>query len=109
MGDAPDQGSSQHKHARRPRAKLAVISDLRLGRSEVLRSLRHHQRAQSQGHYTIDLLEERGVEKGMARRSSLKIRESVTVNRTKEKLEKLLRDWAERIWTFPSAANYILS
>ena len=41
-----------------------------LGRSEVLRSLRP--RAQSQGHHTNDPLEERGVEKGSTRRSSLK-------------------------------------
>ena len=45
---------------------------LLLGRSEVLRSLRHHLWAQSQGHHTIDRLEERGVERGSARRSSLK-------------------------------------
>ena len=48
---------------------------LRLGRSEVLRSLRHYLRAQSQVHHTIDRLEERGQERGNARRSSLKGRE----------------------------------
>jgi len=41
--------------------KLAVKA---LGRSEVLRSLRHYLRAQSQGRHTIDRLEERGMERG---------------------------------------------
>ena len=39
---------------------------LRFGRSEVLRSLIHYLRAQSQGHHAIDRLEERGVERGNA-------------------------------------------
>ena len=34
-------------------------SGLRLGRSEVLRSLRHYVRAQSQGHHTVDRPEDR--------------------------------------------------
>ena len=82
---------------------------LLLGRSEVLRSLRHYLRAQSQGHHTVDRLEERGVERGSARRSSLKGRERAVVNRTnigtvsKATLGKLLRDRMERIWAFPSA------
>ncbi|WP_419612661.1 hypothetical protein, partial [Thiolapillus sp.] len=41
-------------------------------RSEVLRSLRHHLRVQNQEHHTISGLEERGVERGSAQRSSLK-------------------------------------
>ena len=45
---------------------------LLLGSSEVLRSLRHYLRAQSQGHDTINHLEERDVERGSARRSSWK-------------------------------------
>ena len=40
-----------------------VYNNSFVGRSEVLRSLRHYMRAQSQGHHTIDLLEERGVAK----------------------------------------------
>ena len=35
-----------------------------LGRFEVLRSLRHYLRANSQGHYTIDRLEQRDLERG---------------------------------------------
>ena len=52
--------------------KETITSGLRLGSSEVLRSLRYNLRAQSQGHHTIDGLEERGVERGSARRSSWK-------------------------------------
>ena len=40
---------------------LAYLGDNLKERSEVLRSLRHYLRAQSQGHHTIDCLEERGV------------------------------------------------
>jgi len=48
----------------------------------VLRSLRHYLRAQSRGHHIIDRLEERGVERGSARRSSLKGRERAIVSQT---------------------------
>ena len=48
--------------------------------SEMLRSLRHYLQAQSHGHHTIDGLEETGVERGSARRSSLKGRESAIVS-----------------------------
>ena len=61
--------------------KATFTSGLLLG-SEVLRSLRHYLRAQSQGRHTIDRLEERGVERGSARRSSLKGRERAIVNQT---------------------------
>ena len=47
------------------------------GRAEVLRSSRHYLQAQSQGHHTVDRVEERGVERGSTRRSSLKGREKV--------------------------------
>ena len=89
--------------------KATLISGLLLGRSEVLRSLRHYLRAQRQGHHTIDLLEERGVEGGSAGRSSLKGRERAIVGQTnmgtvsKVMLGKLLRDGVERTWAFPSA------
>ena len=84
-------------------------SGLLLGRSEVLRSLRHYLRAQSRGHHTTDHLEERGVQRGSARRSSLKGRERDIDNQTnigtvsKATLGKLLRDGVERIWAFQSA------
>ena len=59
--------------------KTTIASGLHLGRSEVLRSLRHYMRAQNQGHHTIDRLEERGVESGSARRSSSKGRDGTIV------------------------------
>ena len=41
--------------------KATLTSGLLLGRSEVLRSLIHYLLAQSQGHLTVDRMEERGV------------------------------------------------
>ena len=43
--------------------KATLTSGLLLRRSETLRSLRHYQRAQSEGHHAIDRLAERGVER----------------------------------------------
>ena len=62
--------------------KTTLTSGLFLGRTKVLRSLRHYLRAQIQGHHTIDRLEEKGVERGSARRSSLKGRERAIVSQT---------------------------
>ena len=73
--------------------KPTTTSSLRLKRSDVLRSLKHCLLAQSLGHHSIDCLEEclRVVERGSARRSSLKGRErairgrwTVFVERTRE-------------------------
>ena len=89
--------------------KASLTGGLLLGRSEVLRSLEHYLRAQSQGYHIIDRLEERGVERGSARRSSFKGREMAIVNQTnirtvsKATLGFLLRDGVESIWAFPSA------
>ena len=102
-------GVKGNDRADRLAGKATLTSGLLLGRSEMLRSLRHYLRAQSQGNHTIDRLEERGVERGSARRSSLKGRERAIVNQTnigtvsKATLGKLLRDGMERIWAFPSA------
>ena len=88
--------------------KAALASSLLLGRSEVLRSLRHCMWAQSQGHH-VDRLEERGVERESARRSSFKGRERAIVSQTnsgtvsKATLEKRLINGVERIWAFLSA------
>ena len=46
--------------------KATRTSGLLLGRSEVLRSLRHYLRVQRKGHYTIDRLEGRVVKRGSA-------------------------------------------
>ena len=102
-------GAKGNDRADRLAGKATLTSGLLLGRSEVLRSLRHYLRAQSQGHHTIDRLEEKGVETGSARRSSLEGRERAIVSQTnvgtvsKATLGKLLRDGVERIWAFPSA------
>ena len=83
--------------------KATLTSGLLLERSEVLRSLKHYLRAQSQGHDTTDRLEERGVERGSDRRSSLKRRERAIVNQknietvSKATLRKLLRGGVKRI------------
>jgi len=86
--------------------KATLTSGLLLGRPEVFRL---YLRAQSQGHHTIDRLEEKGVERGSPRRSSLKGRERAIVNQTnietvsKATFGKFLRDAMECIWAFPSA------
>ena len=73
-------GVKENESADRLAGKATITSGLFLGIPEVLRSLRHYLQAQSQGHHNIDPLEERGVERGSARRSSLKGRERATVN-----------------------------
>ena len=102
-------GLKGNDRADRLACKATLTSGLRLGRSEVLRSLRLYLRAQSQRHHTNDPLEERGVERGSARRSSLKGRERAVVSQTnigtvsKATLGKLLRDGVQRMWEFPNA------
>ena len=96
-------GVMENDRVDRLAGKATLTSRLLLGRSEVLRSSRHYLQAQSQRHHTIDRLEERGVEKGSARRSSLKGRERAVVSQTntgtvsKATSWKLLRDRMERI------------
>ena len=91
-------GMKRNDRADRLAGKATLTTGLLLGRSEVLRSLRYYLRAQSQEHHTIDRLEERGVDRGSARRSSLKGRERAIVNQTnirtvsKATLGKHLRD-----------------
>ena len=75
-------GVKGNDRADRLSGKATITSGLLLGRSEVLRSLKHYLCAQSQGHHTIDRLEERSVERESARRSSLKGRERAIVNQT---------------------------
>ena len=91
--------------------KATLTSGLLLGSSEVLRSFlkKYYLRVQSQGHHTIDRLEERGVEGESARQSSLKGRKRAIVNQmntgtdSKVTFGKPLRDEVERIWDFSSA------
>ena len=53
LGHAGVKGNDR---ADRPAVKATISSGLRLGRSEVLRNLRHYLRAYCQGHHTIDRL-----------------------------------------------------
>ena len=82
--------------------KVTVTSCLHLERSKVLRSWRDYLRAQIQGHHTTDRLEETAVERGSARRSSLKGRERAIVSQknigtvSKATLRKLPTDGVER-------------
>ena len=91
-------GMKANDRTDRMASKATPTSGSLVGRAEVLRSLRHYLQAQSQGHHSIDRLEERGVETGSARRFSLKGRESAIVNRknkqtiSKATLWKRLRD-----------------
>ena len=102
-------GVNGNDRAGRMAGYASLTSGLLLGRSEVLRSLRHYLRTQSQGHHIIDCLEERGVERGSARQSSFKERERAIVNQTnigtvsKATLGKRPRDGVERLCAFPSA------
>ena len=79
--DMPDRAKGNDR-ANRLAGKATLTSGLHLGKSEVLRNLRHYLRAQGQGHHTIDRLEERGMERGFARRYSLIGRERAIVNQT---------------------------
>ena len=78
-------GVKGNDRAERLAGKAAITSSLLLEKSEVLRSLRHYLRAQSQGHHTIDRLEERGVERGSARRSSFKGQERAIIMQSHER------------------------
>ena len=82
--------------------KATLASGLLLGRSEVLRNLRHYLQAQSQGHLDD-------------RRSSLKGRERTVVNQTntgtvsKATSGKILRDGVERYMGFSEHIDTILN
>ena len=81
--------------------KTTVTGGLRLGRAEMLRSLRHYQ-----GHHTIG---GEGVERESAQRSSLRGHERAIVSQTsignvsKATLGKLTRDGVERIYRLSRA------
>ena len=65
-------GLKGNERAVRLAGKVTISKGLHLGWSEMLKSLRHYLRAQSQGHHIIDRVEERGVKRASARQSSLK-------------------------------------
>ena len=102
-------GVGGNERADRLASKADITSGLQLGRAEVLRGLRSFLSKGKPEHYSIERLRERGVEKGSGRLSALRGRERSVSNQinigtiSKATLERLLRDGAERVWTFPSA------
>jgi len=87
-------GVKGNDRADRLAGKAALTSGMLLGRSEVMRSLRHYLRAQSQGHHTNDRLEERVAERGSARR-----RFKSNVGETAERRGRAHMGFSERIDT----------
>ena len=91
-------GMKGNDRTNRMASKANLTSGSLVGRAEMLRSLRYYLQTQSQGHHSIDHLEERGVDAGSARRFSLKGRERAIVCQTnkqtisKTTLGKRLRD-----------------
>ena len=100
--------------------KATVTSGLRLGRSEVLRSLRHSEELKCWGardtargnkarDTTLPIAWRRGVERGRARWSSLEGRERAIIIQTnigtvsRATLRERLRDGMECTWALPSA------
>ena len=90
--------------------RLASTADsLQLGRAEGLRGPRNFLNMDWPQYYSIGRLKERGVEKGSGRHSTLQGRERSVFNQTnirtvsRATLGRLLRDWAGRVWAFPSA------
>ena len=87
-----------------------IASGLQLGRAEVLRGLRNFLNLDMPEHHSIDRLKERRVEKGSGRHCTLQGRERSVFNQTSMgtvsmvTLGRLLRDEAERVWAFLSAA-----
>ena len=79
------------------------------GGAKVLRSLRNFLNTDSPEHHSIDLIKERGVEKGSGRLPPIEVRERSVFNQTNNgtvpvaSLERLLMD-KERVCAFPRAA-----
>ena len=103
-------GVKGNERADRLAGSATVTTGLTLGRAEVLRQLRTILRAKSPPqHHSLDRLEERGIERGSGRWSTLRDKEKAIFNQTnigtisKATLGKLLKDGAERVWAFPSA------
>ena len=102
-------GVSGNERADRLAGTADITSGLLLGRAEVLRGLRSFLSKSKPEHHSIERLKERGVEKGSGRLSALGGRERSVSNQmnigtiSRATLGRLLRDGAEREWTFPSA------
>ena len=102
-------GVSGNERADRLASTADITSGLQLGRAEVLRGLRNFLNTDKPEHHSIDRLKEREVKKGSGRHSTLQGWKLSVFNQANigtvsmATLGRLLRDGAERIWTFPSA------
>ena len=102
-------GVSGNERADRLASTADITSGLQLDRAEVLRCSRNSLNMDRSEHHSIDRLKERGVEKGSGRHSTLQGGERSVFNQanigtvSRATLGRLLRDRAERVWTFPSA------
>ena len=84
--------------------KATITSGSCLGRSQVLKSLRHYLRAQSQGHHTINCLEERGIERGSAQHFPSKDKSRpLSIRQT---LELFQRQYWGNFWKMGGAHTY---
>ena len=83
-----------------------ITSGLQLRRPELLRGLRNFANMDGPEHHSTDRLKERGVEKGSGGHSTFRGRERSVFNQANIDTvsRRLLRDGAERVWAFPSAA-----
>ena len=103
-------GVSGNERADRLASTADITSGLQLVRTEVLRSLRNFLNTDKPEPHSTDRLKERGVEKGSGRHSTLQGRERSVFKQanigtvSKATFGRLLRDGAERVWAFPSAA-----
>ena len=101
-------GVSGNERADRLASTADITSGLQLGRAEVLRGLRDFLNMDRPEHHSIDCLKERGMEKGSGRHSTLQGRERSVFNQanigtvSRATLGRLLRDWVEHVWAFPS-------
>ena len=75
-------GVSRNERADRLASTADITSGLQLGRVEVVRGLRDFLNMDRPEHYSIDRLNERGVEKGSGRHSTLRGRERSVFNQT---------------------------
>ena len=102
-------GVCGNERADRLASTAEITSGLQLGRAEVLRGVRNFLNMDRPEHHSTDRLDERGVEKGSGRHSTLQGRERSAFNQTntdtvsRAALGRLLRDGAERVWAFPSS------
>ena len=107
VGVLPWTCRSEGKWPRRSsgRQRKTTSSGLLLRRSEVLRSLRHYPRAQSQGHYTIDASKrEAWKEEALHDLPWKDERGQLSIRQTVELFQRQLwGNFWEAGWTFPSA------